>query len=308
MSKEKSNILVLDGGGSKGVYTIGVLKELELRLGSPLCEHFGLVFGTSTGSIIASLIALGFEISRIEELYLNIVPKVMKKRSKRRRSKALREEIIKVIGSKKFDAFKTNIGIVALNFETQMPLVFKTDIQQAHGMKHSFKPGFDCTIETALMCSTAAYPFFEKMNIKTEHHGEIEVVDGGFIANNSTLYSMIDAYKALNYKESDINLLNVGVGHYGKNSIGLMHKFLEMFHAYNFVEKVLTANTNSNTIISKLLFPNLNMLRISDSFLEPKHATNMLESNSKKLKIMIQLGRSSYAKYEKGIQELLDLS
>ena len=116
MNKEKLNILVLDGGGSKGVYTIGVLKELELRLGSPLCEHFGLVFGTSTGSIIASLIALGFEISRIEELYLNIVPIVMKKRSKRRRSKALREEIIKIIGSKKFDAFKTNIGNCCFKF------------------------------------------------------------------------------------------------------------------------------------------------------------------------------------------------
>ena len=133
---------------------------------------------------------------------------------------------------------KQILGIVALNFETQMPLVFKTDIQQAHGMKQSFTPGFGCTIETALMCSTAAYPFFEKMNIKTEHHGEIEVVDGGFIANNSTLYSMIDAYKALKYKESDVNLLNVGVGNYRKSSIGLKHKFLKMFHGYNFVEKI----------------------------------------------------------------------
>ena len=50
------------------------------------------------------------------------------------------------------------------------------------------------------------------------------------------------------------------------------------------------------------------MLRISDSFPEPKHATNMLESDFKKLKKMIQLGRSSYAKYEKNIEELLDLA
>ena len=57
MDNAELNILVLDGGGSKGVYTLGVLKELELKLGSPLCEHFGLIFGTSTGSIIAALIA-----------------------------------------------------------------------------------------------------------------------------------------------------------------------------------------------------------------------------------------------------------
>lgn len=307
MMESKLNILVLDGGGSKGVYTIGVLKELELRLGSPLCEHFGLIFGTSTGSIIASLIALGYTMPKIEELYLSLIPKIMTKNSKNGRSKALEEEAIKIFGSRKFDSFKTNIGIVALNFETQMPLVFKTDIKQAHGMKQSFKPGFDCTIETAIRCSSAAYPLFEKMNIRTENHGSIEVVDGGFIANNSTLYSMIDAYKALNYKESDITLLNIGVGHYVEKSSGLKNKIMRMFGIYNFVEKVLTASTNSNTIIVKLLFPNLNMLRISDSFPEPKHGTNMLESNVKKLEKMIQLGRSSYAKYEKQLETLLNL-
>ena len=307
MKDKKLNILVLDGGGSKGVYTIGVLKELELRLGSPLCEHFGLIFGTSTGSIIAALIALGYEIPKIEELYLTLIPNIMNKSSKCGRSKALKEEADKIFGSLKFDAFKTNVGIVALNFETQMPLVFKTDIQQAHGMKQSFKPGFDCTIETALRCSSAAYPFFEKMKIKTENHGEIEVVDGGFIANNSTLYSMIDAYKALDFKESEITLLNIGVGQYIEKSSGIKHKFLKMFGIYTFIEKVLTASTNSNTIIAKLLFSNVNMLRISDSFPEPKHGTNMLESDMKKLNKMIQLGRTSYAKYEKEIEKLLKL-
>jgi patatin-like phospholipase/acyl hydrolase len=307
MNEKKLNILVLDGGGSKGVYTIGVLKELELRLGSPLCEHFGLIFGTSTGSIIAALIALGYEIPKIEELYLTLIPNIMNKSSKSGRSEVLKEEADKIFGSLKFDAFKTNVGIVALNFETQMPLVFKTDIQQAHGMKQSFKPGFDCTIETALRCSSAAYPFFEKMKIKTENHGEIEVVDGGFIANNSTLYSIIDAYKALDFKESEINLLNIGVGQYIEKSSGIKHKILKMFGIYNFIEKVLTASTNSNTIIAKLLFSNLNMLRISDSFPEPKHGTNMLESDIKKLNKMIQLGRTSYAKYEKEIEKLLKL-
>ena len=307
MSEKKLNILVLDGGGSKGVYTIGVLKELELKLGKPLYEHFGLIFGTSTGSIIAALIGLGYEAPKIEKLYLDLIPKIMSKTSKKGRSQALKEEAQKILGTQKFDAFKTNIGIVALNFETQMPLIFKTDIQQAHGMKQSFKAGFDCTIETAVRCSSAAYPFFEKMKIVTENHGEIEVVDGGFIANNSTLYSMIDAYKALNYNESDIRLLNVGVGQYVENKSGLKHRFLKLFGIFNFIERVLTASTNSNTIIAKLLFPDLNILRISEAFPEPKHGTNMLESDIAKLNKMTQLGRSSYAKYEKEIIKLFDL-
>jgi hypothetical protein len=49
------------------------------------------------------------------------------------------------------------------------------------------------------------------------------------------------------------------------------------------------------------------MLRISDSFPEPKHGTNMLESDLKKLRKMIQLGRSSYAKHEKQLENLLGL-
>ena len=55
-------VLSLDGGGSKGVYTLGVLKEVEAIVKAPLCNVFDLVFGTSTGSIIAALIALGYVI------------------------------------------------------------------------------------------------------------------------------------------------------------------------------------------------------------------------------------------------------
>lgn len=299
------NILVLDGGGSKGVYTLGVLKELELKLGSPLYNHFGLIYGTSTGSIIAALIGLGYKIEEIEKLYLKLIPEIMKYKTKSGKSKAMAEEAKKIFGTKKFNHFKTNIGIVALNYETQMPLIFKTHLNQAHGMKQSFKPGFDCTIETAIRCSSAAYPFFEKMSIKTENHGEIEVVDGGFIANNSTLYSIIDAYKALGFNEKNIHLLNIGVGTYIENSTGIISKVLRKIGLFIFFERVLNSSTNSNSIISKLLFPDLDMLRISDSFPEPKHGTNMFEYDLQKLNKMIQLGRSSYAKYEKEIIKLL---
>ncbi|CAH0258129.1 MULTISPECIES: patatin-like phospholipase family protein [unclassified Pedobacter] len=301
------NILVLDGGGSKGVYTIGVLKELELKLGIPLCEAFELVYGTSTGSIIAALIGLGYRMEEIELLYLELIPKIMKNRSKAGKSKALEKEAKTIFGEKKFDAFKTDIGIVALNYDTQMPLIFKTSVQQAHGMKQSYKPGFDCTIETAVRCSCAAYPFFNKVKIETKNHGEIEVVDGGFIANNSTLYSMIDAYKSMGEEEENIHILNVGVGDYIENSSGIISKLLKRIGILNFFERVLNASTNSNTIVSKLLFPKLNMLRISDSFPEPKHGTNMFEYDLRKLNKMIQLGRASYAKYEKEILKLLHI-
>ncbi|MDH4212277.1 MAG: patatin-like phospholipase family protein, partial [candidate division WOR-3 bacterium] len=69
-------ILALDGGGAKGFYTLGVLKEIEGMLKCPLYKRFDLVFGTSTGAIIASLIALGYEVDQIHELYKKHVPTV----------------------------------------------------------------------------------------------------------------------------------------------------------------------------------------------------------------------------------------
>ena len=65
-------VLSLDGGGAKGIYTLGVLKEVEAIANAALCEVFDLVFGTSTGSIIAALIALGYRVEEIESLYFTL--------------------------------------------------------------------------------------------------------------------------------------------------------------------------------------------------------------------------------------------
>ena len=54
--KKVFRVLSLDGGGAKGFYTLGVLKEVEARLGCKICDGFDLIFGTSTGAIIAALL------------------------------------------------------------------------------------------------------------------------------------------------------------------------------------------------------------------------------------------------------------
>jgi len=59
--------LVLSGGGAKGAFTAGVVKYLmvELRL------HFDFVIGTSTGALIAPLVASG-DIADLVNLYENV--------------------------------------------------------------------------------------------------------------------------------------------------------------------------------------------------------------------------------------------
>ncbi|GAA0948546.1 patatin-like phospholipase family protein [Virgisporangium aurantiacum] len=69
-------ILTLDGGGIRGVITLGVLAELETQLrkrtGDPdyrLCQFFDLIGGTSTGAIIATGLASGMSVAEIADFY-----------------------------------------------------------------------------------------------------------------------------------------------------------------------------------------------------------------------------------------------
>jgi hypothetical protein len=44
------------------------------------------------------------------------------------KSKALQQLGDTVFGDQKFDAFKTNVGIVATNYDTKIPRIFKTQL------------------------------------------------------------------------------------------------------------------------------------------------------------------------------------
>ncbi|MCK6640900.1 MAG: patatin-like phospholipase family protein [Bacteroidia bacterium] len=72
-------ILSLDGGGIRGALTLGYLKKLEEILRERendgnlvLSDYFDLIGGTSTGSIIAALLALGKPVDEIVKLYMKL--------------------------------------------------------------------------------------------------------------------------------------------------------------------------------------------------------------------------------------------
>jgi predicted acylesterase/phospholipase RssA len=232
----------------------------------------------------------------------------MKGKSSSEKSRILKTESDKIFDGKKFDAFKTDIGIVSLNYDTQKPLIFKTNPKQAHGMVHSFEPGFGKTISEAVQCSCAAYPIFEIINIDLINKSSVtnvNVIDGGFIANDPILFALIDANKAFRTEVQDIRLISVGVGEYVEKPFGFWYNLLRKVNMIKFVERVLTASTNTNVLVAKLLFPNLKIVRISEKFPEPEHGTNMTEMDMVKLKKLNSLGRSSFAKQEKEIDALL---
>src|SRR6266481_6652520 len=133
---EHCRVLSLDGGGAKGFYTLGVLKEVEALCGCRLYENFDLIFGTSTGAIIAALLALGHSVEEIRKLYKRYVLGIKQRKWPAEKSAALAELAGKVFGSKKFDEVKTGVGIVTTKWEIERPLIFKGSVAQPETLPH----------------------------------------------------------------------------------------------------------------------------------------------------------------------------
>jgi len=174
-------VLTLDGGGAKGFYTLGVLKEIEALVGGRLHEKFDLIFGTSTGSIIAASLCLGRSVDEIEALYREHVIKVMKPWLPWAKSAALRRLATDVFSDTRFEDMRTRVGIVTVNWRDERPFIFKADVNQAYGRKGTFVPGFGISVADAVQASCSAYPFFSRMLVTTRDGERILLGDGGYV-------------------------------------------------------------------------------------------------------------------------------
>ncbi len=300
-------ILSLDGGGAKGFYTLGVLREIEGMVKTPLHGKFDLIFGTSTGGIIAALLALGRSVKEITDLYEAHVPTVMREKGRRAKSLALAKLGDDVFKEDKFDNMKTGVGIVATRWVMETPIIFKTSIEQAHGRKGTFSPGFGVKISDAVQASCSAFPFFERKTVKTDKGDLIELIDGGYCANNPTLYALADAIMAFKLPPAHIRVVSVGVGKYPspKPSWFSTARWTRKLMSVQLLQKTLEINTQSMDQLRHVLFRDVPTVRISDTFEQPEMATDLFEHNMNKLNLLRQRGGQSFAKHEQALQTLL---
>jgi len=266
-------ILSLDGGGAKGFYTLGVLAEVEAAAGKRLHEVFDLIYGTSTGSIIGTLLVTGKSVEDIHTLYKDHVP------------------------------------TVTTNWQTEKPMIFKADVGQAHGRQSSFVPLFGCKLKDAVQASCSAFPFFQLKTITTSQGHDIVLGDGGFCANNPALYAIADATEAFQIARSDIALLSIGCGVYPTpvKSVTETSYWFNKLPSVQLLQKVLEVNTQSLEQLGNVLFSDVSMVRVNDRFSKPELATDLLEHNLTKLNILRQQGSISYGEREKDIQGLLGI-
>lgn len=300
-------ILSLDGGGAKGFYTLGVLREVEGHLGKPLHEAFDLVFGTSTGAIIASLIALGRSVAEIHALYEEHVVKVMAAGGMAAKTAALTQLAKEVYGDIGFDAVKTGLGIVTTKWMVERPMIFKGSIVQAHGRHGTFAPGFGVPMADAVIASCSAYPFFARKNVMTAYGDRIELADGGYCANNPALYAIADAVAALGVAPQDIRLLSVGVGTYPqpKAPFFSLGRWIRYLKSVQLLQKTLEINTQSMDQLRQILFSQVPTVRVNDTFQQPEMATDLFEHDLEKLNLLTQRGVQSFAAREADIAALL---
>jgi patatin-like phospholipase/acyl hydrolase len=210
-------ILALDGGGIRGALTLGYLQRLEdiLREQSGnkesfrLCDYFDLVGGTSTGSIIASCLAIGMKVEEITELYMQLGGKIFSGKYKWYNvftldelikagydEKPLEEELQAVFGDITLgsDKIKTGLCIVTKRADTNSVWML---INHPRGKYYNSEHGRNAEILLwkAVRASTAAPSYFIPQVIDVGGGApSAAFVDGGVsMANNPALHLLMVA-------------------------------------------------------------------------------------------------------------------
>ena len=238
-SSSPKRILALDGGGIRGALSLGYLQRIEDILRKQhgndknfrLCDYFDLIGGTSTGSIIASCLAIGLKVQDIKDKYMELGDKIFGKKNKwwkifeiddllkaTYKAKPLEDELQKLFGDIKLesDKIKTGLCIVAKRADTNSvwPL-----INHPGGKYFNSNDGMnkDILLWKAVRASAAAPTYFLPQIIDVGGGlREAAFVDGGVsMANNPALQLLMVATLQgfpFKWKCGADNLLVVSVG------------------------------------------------------------------------------------------------
>jgi uncharacterized protein len=219
-------ILALDGGGVKGVLTLGMLKpledELRLRAGGDsdfrLSDYYDLIGGTSTGAIIATGLALGLSVDELIELYMRLGPEVFGRTAGdgvflqcKFESKKLRRALQTVLTTKTIGTqdLKTGLAIHAKRIDTGSAWVVTN-----HPLGQFYDPPPDSGVYPnkryrlidLVLASAAAPTFFDEIVIDIafdEKRRPIQkgyFVDGAVSANNNPSMQLMLLALAPSYK------------------------------------------------------------------------------------------------------------
>lgn len=201
-------MLALDGGGVKGILTLGMLEvleaELRRRAGNPhfvLSDYFDLIGGTSTGAIIATALALGMPVHEVIDLYLQLGPKVFAKTkgnapwdgltNERYDSKALRRALSPVLGKKSLGSrqLKTGLALHCKRIDTGAAWVLTNNPRARYfdpiDAGKDTVPNKDYHLIDLVLASAAAPTYFKEVKINIANDAKDKPIQTGYFVDGA---------------------------------------------------------------------------------------------------------------------------
>lgn len=204
-------ILALDGGGAKALFTAQVLAHLEADLGARVTDHFDLIAGTSAGGILALGLGAGLPPAEIVEQYADLTRRVFP-RSRQARWRllpralrpaysgaVLREALTGVLGRRLLGESSKRLVVPSWDVQRGEVHIFKTPHHERLRRDHRI-PMVDVA-----MATTAAPTYFEAARIDGQR-----LIDGGVWANNPSVVAIGEAVSMLDIPLRSIRVLNIG--------------------------------------------------------------------------------------------------
>jgi uncharacterized protein len=234
---QKNNVqrklLACDGGGIRGIISIEILAQIEDELRKSnekpelvLADYFDYVAGTSTGAIIATLIAIGYSTDKIRDFYIKSGAEMFEKarlwerfRTKFRDDKlaAMLKDVIgeeTVFGSEKL---RTLLMIVLRNATTDSPWPLSNNPNAKFNLPGTPGRNTDLALWQLVRASTAAPTYFPPETIKVGPN-EFIFVDGGVTMYNDPAFQLFLMATTEPYRlcwptgERKMLLVSVGTG------------------------------------------------------------------------------------------------
>jgi patatin-like phospholipase/acyl hydrolase len=203
-------ILSLDGGGIKGLFSAAVLAKVEEDLGVHVADHFDLITGTSTGGIIALGLGLGLRPREIVQFYVSEGPSIFRKQRwitslcslwrQKYPQEPLKTALQRCFGDKRLADSQKRLVIPSYNLDKDEVYLFKTP--------HHDRLTRDWKVPLwKVALATSAAPTYFPSCHDIDH---IRLIDGGVWANNPTMVGIVEAISMLGVPLSSISVLSLG--------------------------------------------------------------------------------------------------
>jgi hypothetical protein len=195
-------MLALDGGGVRGLLTLQYLKRMEILLRARsgndptfrLSHYFDLIGGTSTGSIIATGLALGWSVEKLETLYHELAEQVFQKSIWRQgilQAKFPRTPLMKALTAQFEDRtvgsedLETGLMIMTKRLDTGSPWPVTNNPKGRYFdpvvKKGKAVPNKDFLLREVVRASTAAPHYFNPERLRISSEADRTFVEGAFV-------------------------------------------------------------------------------------------------------------------------------